>query len=155
MSDCVICIYTSDNYSIFHLLKDNNIDNILVSDTLSDILSKKFVDILFVCDDKSNEILKYIDIIKDKFENIKIICVVKDSDKMLANKLIEYGCDSIIRQNKKCKFFIKTVIDKIKHFIKIYDIDKQFKKLNSRRRMNLNYKYKRRKSDYTVANYVR
>jgi predicted ATP-dependent serine protease len=153
MSDCILCIYTSENEDIAYLLERNGINNPIFIDSISELLQLRFIDILFVCDDKSQTLYKYIDFIKTKHKNIKIICVVKKDDHVLSNKLIEHDCDCIIKKDKKCSVSLSDIINKIKKFIELYNKQVSFKRLYNRRKQNIK-SYRRRKEDYMVTNYV-
>jgi len=153
MDDYIVCIYTSENDDILYVMEENNINNIISINTITELLQLRFIDILFVCDDKSTTLYKYMDFIKTKYKNIKIVCVVKKDDYILSNKLIEHGCDCIIRRDDKCSVLAKTIVDRIKDFIKLYNKNKKFKQIYDRRKIHIKGRlYRRRKDDYMMVN---
>jgi hypothetical protein len=153
IADCIICIYTSTNEYVKYELSNRGIKNILVVDNIHDLLKIKFIDVLFICDDKSKNILRYIDNIIKKYNNIRIICVVGSNGNLLANKLIEHKCDCILRNTNKCALSIDIISDKIKDFIKIYNNNKKFNFLyNKRKTKECCFSHNKRKSDFIMVN---
>lgn len=129
--DYVICIFTKKHKDLLLNLKEKyNITSIILVDNIKTLLQIKHIDILVICDDVNN---KYTSKIKEKFKNIKILCVV-DNNPILSMKLISKGVDGIIKkQSLNCNRWITTVYKRIRDLIKIYKFDKQLKLKKERR----------------------
>jgi len=131
--DCVIAVCSADENIKEYIISELKHNNTIFCSSIEDIKKLKYIDILIVCDTMVKSIKRHLNIIKSRFNKIKIICVIKN-DPLLSNELISMGCDGIIRKVGQCTDWISNIINKVNTFKRLYEINMSMMYLNDRRK---------------------